>query len=361
MDGTTRPLAALLLVSLSGTACSFTTTPEAKSVQLPTQPAATAQAQAQQEKLDVQFATARTFEQEGDLDRAASLYRAILAQNSRHAGATHRLAIICDQQGQHEEALKLFQRALDLRPGNPDLYCDLGYSFYCKQQWAQAERHLRLALEADPQHSRSHHHLGLTLAAQAKDGVALREFQKAGCTTAQARANLAQMQTFTGRLEEAARNCELARKSDPNNTQLHSELQELETIIARAEAAQPEATEPQVMMAQADPQPRTSPIWRVAFESRSSRNPAAEPEPTPARLPQAASKNSPSPSVIEQASKEEKQAQAPEKQTQAATEQQDAAAEGAEPADEQAAAAAPEQSRWRQLFRWRRAERGENK
>lgn len=266
MDGTTRPLVTLLLVSLSTTACSFTKSPEAKSVQLPEQPVGDVQTEQREDPLDVQFALARTFEQERDLDRAASLYRAILMQDSSHAGATHRLAIICDQQGRHEESRKLFQRALELRPGNADLYCDLGYSFYCQQQWAQAERNFRLALQASPAHERAHHHLGLTLAAQGKDDLALRELAKSGCSTAEARANLALMQTFTGRHDEAAANCELARKADPENEQVIARLNQVETVLSQADIAQPQPTPaPEVVVARKTPEPEPTPVWAVGF------------------------------------------------------------------------------------------------
>jgi tetratricopeptide (TPR) repeat protein len=294
MDGTIRPLAALLLVSLTGTACSFSKSPETKSVELPVQPAVQSVADQQPPSLDVQFAMARTFEQERDLDRAASLYRAILAQDSRHAGATHRLAIVCDQQGRREESRKLYQRTLELRPGNADVYCDLGYSLYCQQQWVQAERNFRLALEAAPGHKRAHHHLGLTLAAQGKDGVALREFQKSGCSTAEARANLALMQTFTGRLEEAGRNCELARKADPRNEQIGSQLNQIEAVLAKANpqtATPEEALVVQKVEVARNVQPEPSPIWAVGFQSEA----VAEPEPTPATgiTPPAASAKQP--------------------------------------------------------------------
>jgi Tfp pilus assembly protein PilF len=325
MDGTTRPLAALLLVSLTGTACSFSKSPETKSVQLPAQPPVQSTVDHPKPNLDVQFAMARTFEQERDLDRAASLYRAILMQDTRHAGATHRLAIVCDQQGRHEESRKLFQRALELRPGNADLYCDLGYSLYCQQQWVQAERNFRLALDAAPSHQRAHHHLGLTLAAQGKDGVALREFQKSGCSTAEARANLALMQTFTGRLEEAGRNCELARKADPRNEQIGSQLNQIEAVLAKANpqtATTAEALVAQKVEVARSVQPEPTPIWAVGFQSQ----PAAEPTPATGITPTSAS------------------AQQPEQAIDDADEQQvEAPAETAT-------------SPWRRLLKWRRAD-----
>jgi tetratricopeptide (TPR) repeat protein len=327
MDGTTRPLVALLLVSLSGSACSFSKSPEATSVQLPEQSAVETTVDGQQPSVDVQFAMARTFEQERDLDRAARLYRAILAQDTSHAGAAHRLAIVCAQQGQHEESHKLFKKALELRPANADLYCDLGYSFYCRQQWTQAERNFRLALDAAPDHQRAHHHLALTLAAQGKDGVALREFQKSGCSTAQARANLALMQTFTGRLEDAARNCELARKADPRDQQIVAQLDEIEAVLAKA-SPQPK-TSPQVSediilagKRQVDDklQPESTPVWAVGFRSQ------------PAHAP------TPAAGIAGAATSKPEQTRLQEKETEA------------EDATE------PAISPWRRLLKWRRAD-----
>jgi tetratricopeptide (TPR) repeat protein len=331
MDGTTRPLAALLLVSLSGTACSFSKSPEATSVQLPEQPAVEATVDEHEPSLDVQFAMARTFEQERDLDRAAGLYRAILAQDSSHAGAVHRLAIVCAQQGRHEESHQLFKRALHLRPANADLYCDLGYSFYCQQRWSQAERNFRLALDAASDHKRAHHHLALTLAAQGKDGMALREFKKSGCSSAEARANLALMQTFTGRLDEAGRNCELARKADPRNEQMVSQLDEIEAVLAKAKPQpqnSPQMSEEIIvagkLQAEEQSQPESTPIWAVGFRSA----PAAKPTPAAGMTGAAVEKSEQEPKETTDDSRDEQIEDVKE----------------------------PATSPWRRLLKWRRAD-----
>ena len=81
-----------------------------------------------QQAADMQLALGRTAEQQEQWTRAAAIYRQLLAQDPKHPEAAHRLAILCDRQGDFEQSAQWFQRALKLKPGDPELFTDVGYS-----------------------------------------------------------------------------------------------------------------------------------------------------------------------------------------------------------------------------------------
>src|SRR5262245_15413446 len=79
---------------------------------------------------DMEIALGRAAERQGDLGRAAAAYREALKRDHRRADAYVRLAILHDQQGQFRESAELYREALRRAPGEPDIFCDMGYSLY---------------------------------------------------------------------------------------------------------------------------------------------------------------------------------------------------------------------------------------
>src|SRR5215471_8114403 len=57
--------------------------------------------------------------QQGQLDEAERLYRSVLAVAPRNADALHFLGVLASQHGRKEEALELIGRAIELGPSNP--------------------------------------------------------------------------------------------------------------------------------------------------------------------------------------------------------------------------------------------------
>src|SRR5207253_9547824 len=105
--------------------------------------------------------------------------------------AVARLAVLCDQQGDFTESARLHRQALAAEPANADGYCDYGYSLYLQRHWPEAEAALRQAVAIAPDHRRALNNLGLVLARTGMQSEALAAFRKAGCTEADAHANLA--------------------------------------------------------------------------------------------------------------------------------------------------------------------------
>src|SRR5262245_22619773 len=135
---------------------------------------------------DVQMALGRSAEQRGDLAQAAAFYQQTLKQDLDRADAWHRLAVVHDRQGKFRESAEMYRKALAARPGDPAVFCDIGYSCYLQGRFAEATMNLRQAIVLQPDNSRAHNNLGLVLARCGQEVEALAEFRKGGCNEADA-------------------------------------------------------------------------------------------------------------------------------------------------------------------------------
>lgn len=185
-----------------------------------------------QESLNIQMAMARTLEQEGNWQQAAAVYHRIIDRFPKDATAVHTLAILYDQHGQFDKSSGLFRQALKLQPGNPDVFCDIGYSQYRQRRWGDAEMNLKQAIKLDDNHSRAHNHLGMLMSQLGKRSAALAQFGKAGCDTSQAHMNLAFVMTLNDRLLDARQEYEFALDADPTSRDARFRLQKLDSVIA---------------------------------------------------------------------------------------------------------------------------------
>jgi tetratricopeptide (TPR) repeat protein len=169
------------------------------------------------QEADLHVSFGRTSEQQGKLEEARTAYIAAIRKDPKRVDAEHRLAILDDRKGDHQNADLHFARAIKLKPRDPELLCDRGYSLYLRRQWADAEDNLKKALEIDPSHLRSHANLALTLARWGDAPDALVEFRRAGCDDSDARANLALILALEGHLEESKVEYALALAAKPGS------------------------------------------------------------------------------------------------------------------------------------------------
>lgn len=189
------------------------------------------------QEADVQISMGRVAEQRGDLDQAMAAYRAALDRDRRRADAYARLAVLHDKQGKFHESAELYRKALALRPGDPDIFCDMGYSFYLQRRWAEAEMNLRQSLAVNPEHRRAHNNLALLLVRDNRLGDALAEFGKAGSDPVQAHMNLAFALTIDQRWESARAEYQRALALDPSSQLAKARLDELNNLLAKREPA----------------------------------------------------------------------------------------------------------------------------
>ncbi len=189
------------------------------------------------QEADVQISMGRVAEQQGDLDQAMAAYRAALDRDRRRADAYARLAVLHDKQGKFRESADLYRKALALRPGDPDIFCDMGYSFYLQRRWAEAEMNLRQSLAINPEHRRAHNNLALLLVRDSRLGDALAEFGKAGSDPVQAHMNLAFALTTDQRWESARAEYQRALALDPSSQLAKARLDELNNLLAKRQPA----------------------------------------------------------------------------------------------------------------------------
>jgi Flp pilus assembly protein TadD len=170
-----------------------------------------------QQTADIQFTLGRSFEDESKFDQAQAAYVAALQKDPKRGDAEHRLAILDDRKGNREGADKHFARALKLRPTDPEILCDRGYSLYLRRRWSDAEADLKKALTLDPVHPRSHANLALVMARRGDGEAALAEFARAGCDPSDARSNLGLIYAMEGHFEESKKEYALALQAKPKS------------------------------------------------------------------------------------------------------------------------------------------------
>lgn len=204
---------------------------------------------------DVQLALGRTAEQQQQWPAAMTVYRQLLDADPKHPEATHRLAIVYDRQGDFEQSSRWFQKALKLKPGDPDVFCDIGFSLYSQGRYAEAEFNLRQAIAVNPDHARAQNHLGLVLAQQGDREAALAAFRRANRSPAQAHTNLAVILALNNHAEDAREHLRSARRHlEPDDRGIQKRLEELEVLIADRESHQ-------------SPSPRRTEVLSAAMSS----------------------------------------------------------------------------------------------
>ena len=185
------------------------------------------------QEADVQIAFARAAEQQGDLQAAMAGYTKALQRDKKRADACTRLAILHDRLGEFRESDPLYKRALELHPADPDIFCDMGYSYYLQRRWAEAEQCLKQALAIQSDHPRAHNNLALLRVRDGHQDDALAEFRKGGNSPSQAHCNLAFALSLQGKLTEARHEYQLALAAEPGSKIAQEQLRKLEVVATR--------------------------------------------------------------------------------------------------------------------------------
>jgi tetratricopeptide (TPR) repeat protein len=184
------------------------------------------------QKADVQIAVARSLENHGQNDQAIKAYQEALKQDKNRADACQRIAVLYDKKGDETNARKYYAMALEKAPKNAELLTDMGYSCYLHRRWEESEKHLRKALVIDPQLARAHNNLGLLLARNGRTDEALREFASAGCSEAEAHANLGFALSMGDDLKKAQQHYMLAQRLDPKSPTTRRGMEVLQAFSA---------------------------------------------------------------------------------------------------------------------------------
>lgn len=186
---------------------------------------------------DLQIALARSMEAGGENERIFNTYLAAVKRDPNRADACMRLAIHLDKQAKFEDAKVWYDKALTLAPNDADIQANRGYSYYLQHEWELAEKHLRSAIQLKPDHRQARNNLGLLLARRGQVDEALESFRQSGCSTAEARANVAFALAIENQFAESVNQYKLALAADSKCTAARKGLEKLEIIARKAEVA----------------------------------------------------------------------------------------------------------------------------
>jgi Tfp pilus assembly protein PilF len=178
------------------------------------------------------LATAEAEAKGGHYPEAVSLYEKACQGNPHlRPQVTRRLATLYGLQGNLAQAQEAYLQALQAAPKDADLLNDLGYTYYSRGDWAEAEKTLRQALSVNPQHQRAWINLGLSLGQQQRYEESLEAFSKA-VGPGQAQCNLAFVYSTQGKRDEARVAYRKALDLDGSLTLAQAALEKLEKPAA---------------------------------------------------------------------------------------------------------------------------------
>jgi Flp pilus assembly protein TadD len=151
------------------------------------------------------------------------------------------LAVLCDQEGRGEEAVRYHRRALELAPGNAGFMNDLAFSLFLKKKTREAVTLYQEALKVEPGSPRIRNNLGFALAELRDFQGAARQFALAG-TPSQASNNLGFAYERAGNLAQAFESYAKAVRLDPGARAPRRNLEHVASQLGRE--LPPEAAEP---------------------------------------------------------------------------------------------------------------------
>jgi intracellular septation protein len=166
------------------------------------------------------FQQAAALHEQGKLEQAEQLYRAILSGDGDHLGALHNLGILCFQRGDYDGAVAFTREVMRQRPDSATAHNTLAIVFRRLGRLAEAESCCRKALRLAPTYAEAYNTLGDTLKALgrlAEAEACCREALRLVPEYAEAHNNLGAVLLSLGQPEEAEICCREALRLKPGN------------------------------------------------------------------------------------------------------------------------------------------------
>src|SRR5437773_7300297 len=170
---------------------------------------------------------ALTFHQSAKYHDVITLYQATLAQNPKCWMAEYNLGLTLKNQGQLDQAIAHYRRAINIWPDYVEAHYNLGGAYIEKGNIDEALAEYRRAIEIRPDDADSHNNYGSALRGLNQFDQAENEYRRALSLQPQyldARLNLASLLLQRGRTAEAITNLETARRLQPNDAVTHVAL-----------------------------------------------------------------------------------------------------------------------------------------
>jgi tetratricopeptide (TPR) repeat protein len=168
-----------------------------------------------------------TFHQSANYHDLITLYQVTLAQNPKCWMAEYNLGLALKNQGQLDEAIAHYRRAVNIWPDYVEAHYNLGGAYIEKGNIDEALAEYRRAIEIRPDDADSHNNYGSALRRLNQFDQAENEYRRALSLHPQyldARLNLGSLLLQRGRTAEAITNLETARRLQPNDAVTHVTL-----------------------------------------------------------------------------------------------------------------------------------------
>ncbi|MEQ8790498.1 MAG: DUF6165 family protein [Pirellulaceae bacterium] len=165
--------------------------------------------------------------QQGEVARAESVYRDVLAAQPDNAAAWCYLGIALHDLRRYDEAVAAYRRALELQPQFPVALSNLGNTLSRVGRLDEAEQSCRAALALKPDYVTAYNNLGAVLSKQGKLEEAAEAMEQAvrfNPNYAAAHNNLGALLVKQGKLEEAEQRIEQALELCPEHGPSHNNL-----------------------------------------------------------------------------------------------------------------------------------------
>src|SRR5438132_8257306 len=170
---------------------------------------------------------ALSFHQSAKYYDVIALYQATLAQNPGCWMAEYNLGLALKNQGQLDQAIAHYRRAINIWPDYVEAHYNLGGAYIEKGEFDEALAEYRRAIEIHPNEADSHNNYGSALRELKQFDQAEIEYKRALSLRPQyldARLNLGSLLLQRGRTAEAIANLETARRLQPNDATTHVTL-----------------------------------------------------------------------------------------------------------------------------------------
>jgi tetratricopeptide (TPR) repeat protein len=167
------------------------------------------------------------FYDDGQLDQAITHYQRALALRPDHAPAHNNLGAALRAKGRLDEAVASYERALAVQPDYADAHYNLANALLDANKPGQAAEHFRVALGAIPDSAGVRNNLGIALANEGRMEEAIAEFRAAlqvEPDSAKTHRNLGKALSETGRTKEGIEYLRRAIQLDPSDRDAHYDL-----------------------------------------------------------------------------------------------------------------------------------------
>jgi protein O-mannosyl-transferase len=168
-----------------------------------------------------------TWHQTEEYGNNAKLWRATISKDPACWMAYNNIGFADAKEGELDDAISEYERALDINPNYSDAHYNLGFAFQQKGQFADAVMQYERAIEIEPDNFEAHNNLGNILMLAGKLDESIVEYQKAlnlNPNEVEAHSNLGNVLSQKGRYSEAIQEYQKALVLEPEYAEIHYNL-----------------------------------------------------------------------------------------------------------------------------------------